>query len=558
MFTPVKGKRFKEKQRTSKTFSAIKERPPTKKEKQLLRGRTQKNSLKLNCTRVLFYIIMFVDILHDYLFKIRGRGNIIQRIYSFYETLQIILKGISNETEKNEFIEYIKLITIYLHEMIPKEELNKIFYKYNNVFYRIYNFDKNEFNSPEIKKYKSDARELFKNTGKVRQENMVLRNGTVIPRSNYIDYKINLEKFDKLFETNGYHGIDFKDFLKVLIGINTLTYEGIKYLFSKFNFDIVLEKKNTVNFENLLTNDPFNIPLDVYNGKKKLFLETGRGIYLSQFLDAQNHYPISLLYKFKNENINGDFTFNNLIENFSFTLKDKNYREVLSINAEELILNYGFKTGIIKVNYSILDIVNSYLVEKNNNGSASTISTGYRYTDLFPKFLGDFLQIIQAVNLGLNYGSRDKISFLTLFLFDNIHTYGIYELYNKKTNPVSYLCMKSRFIRKRKPLLGGKKKKSNYKYKKMAKGKKKTKKTMKGGQDILTPHNTTTGWHLASQPAPTVGSISGNMENYTFSLPTVQDGGSQKVYVKGVGYRKLRFTKTGNRYVIVHGKRKRI
>ena len=91
----------------------------------------------------------------------------------------------------------------------------------------------------------------------------------------------------------------------------------------------------------------------------------------------------------------------------------------------------------------------------------------------------------------------------------------------------------------------------------MAKKKSKTKK-MKGGQDIATPHNTTTGWHFASQPAPTVGSISGNMENYTFSLPTVQAGGSQKVYVKGVGYRKLRYTKTGNRYVIVNGKRKRI
>ena len=53
---------------------------------------------------------------------------------------------------------------------------------------------------------------------------------------------------------------------------------------------------------------------------------------------------------------------------------------------------------------------------------------------------------------------------------------------------------------------------------------------------------------ISSQPAPTVGSISGNIENYTFSLPTVQAGGSQKVYVKGIGYRKLRYTKTGNRF----------
>ena len=52
------------------------------------------------------------------------------------------------------------------------------------------------------------------------------------------------------------------------------------------------------------------------------------------------HYPISLLYKFKNENINGNIIFNDLIENFSFTLIDKKKREILSINAEELILNH--------------------------------------------------------------------------------------------------------------------------------------------------------------------------------------------------------------------------
>lgn len=543
------------KQITSSIFSAIKTKPPNIKEIQLIERIPQKNILKLNCTRVLFYIIMFVDILHDYLFKIRGRGSIIQKIYSFYETLQIILKGINNITEKDEFIKYIILFTDFLHELISEKRLNNIFYKEYNVFYKLYYLDKNEFNKPEIKKYKADAKDLFINTGKKPQENTKLKTGKVIHRSNFRYYKINLEKFDKLFETNGYQGINFKIFLKVLIGINSLNMYKIQSLFSRLEINISLENNNKVNFDRIITNDPFHIPSQVYNKKKNKFLKTGRGIYLSQFLDAQNHYPISLLYKFKNENINRDFIFNNLIENFSFTLHDKNDREILSINAEELKLQ--LLSDNIKVNYGILDIVNSYLVKNNNNGSASTISTGYRYTDLFPKFLGDFLQIIQAVNNDLYYGSGDRMSFLTLFLFESSKINGIFQFFDRNIRSLSYLHIYSQFSQKRKSS-GGCKKKSNYKYKKMTKAKKKTMKKMKGGQDIATPHNTTTGWHFASQPAPTVGSISGNVENYTFSLPTVQAGGSQKVYVKGVGYRKLRYTKTGNKYVIVQGKRKRI
>ena len=551
MFTPKKEK----KQRPSTIFSTIKEKPKNNKENKLIERIEQKNKLKLNCTRVLFYIIMFVDMLHDYLYKIRGRGNIIQKIYSFYETLQIILKGIYNETEKKEFVSYIKSFTDYLNEMKSNEELNETFKQENNVFYKIYTFDKNEFNQPEIKKYKADAKDLFVNTGKIPQENLVLRYGRIIYRHDLREYKIKIEKFDKLFELNGYHGINFKEFLKVLIGINSLDMSQIQYLFQKLNINIVFENKNTVSFDRLITNDPFNIPKSIYQEKKENFLRTGKGIYLSQFLDAQIHYPISLLYKFKNENINGFRIFYELIEDFSFTLIDKKNREILSINANELILNHDPNTDIIKVNYGILDIVNSYLVENNYNGSASTISTGYRYSDLFPKFLGDFLQIVQAVNKDLNYGSSDRMSFLTLFLFESSKINGLFQYYDKNIQSLSYLHIYSQYSQKRKRRIGGKKKKSNYKYKRMAKGKKKT---MKGGQDIATPHNTTTGWHFASQPAPTVGSISGNVENYTFSLPTVQAGGSQKVYVKGVGYRKLRYTKTGNKYVIVQGKRKRI
>ena len=82
---------------------------------------------------------------------------------------------------------------------------------------------------------------------------------------------------------------------------------------------------------------------------------------------------------------------------------------------------------------------------------------------------------------------------------------------------------------------------------------KKPVKKMRGGQDIVTPHNVETGWHYASQPAPPVYSLSDAVEQRNFSLP-VQQAGSQKVHIKGVGMRKVRYTKTGNKYVIVKGK----
>ena len=76
---------------------------------------------------------MFVDILHDYLYKISGRGSIIQKIYSFYETLQIILKGITNITEKDEFIRYIILFNKYLSEI--NQNKNLIIYFIKKIFF---------------------------------------------------------------------------------------------------------------------------------------------------------------------------------------------------------------------------------------------------------------------------------------------------------------------------------------------------------------------------------------------------------------------------------------
>ena len=79
------------------------------------------------------------------------------------------------------------------------------------------------------------------------------------------------------------------------------------------------------------------------------------------------------------------------------------------------------------------------------------------------------------------------------------------------------------------------------------------------GADGL-PHNWTTGWYDASQPAPVDVSLSYGVEKREFSLPTndmLQLGGG-KVKVKGVGIRKVRYYKNGNKYVLVNGKKKKM
>ena len=167
--------------------------------------------------------------------------------------------------------------------------------------------------------------------------------------------------------------------------------------------------------ENLIINDPFNYPKELYKSKKETFISNGTGIYLSQFLDAQIHFPMSLLQTIKNtENKKLDF-----IDDFSFTIIDKNGKQVISINVELT------RTGFIKVNYGLLNYINSYLVTSNTNGSAKTISIGYRYTEFFPKFLGDFLQGVESIINNKIYASGDKASFFTLLLLQNFN--GIYQ-----------------------------------------------------------------------------------------------------------------------------------
>ena len=45
---------------------------------------------------------------------------------------------------------------------------------------------------------------------------------------------------------------------------------------------------------------------------------------------------------------------------------------------------------------------------------------------------------------------------------------------------------------------------------------------------IPTPHNVTTGWHSASQPAPLVYSLSDGVEKHTFAIKTQQGGKPNK------------------------------
>ena len=82
---------------------------------------------------------------------------------------------------------------------------------------------------------------------------------------------------------------------------------------------------------------------------------------------------------------------------------------------------------------------------------------------------------------------------------------------------------------------------------------KKTKSKNKKGGYIYTPHNKTTGWHYASQPAPVVNSLSYGIDKREF-----QQLGGGKVHIKGVGTRKVRYFKNGKRYVLVNKKKMRI
>ena len=412
---------------------------------------------------------------------------------------------------------------------------------------------------------------------------------------------------------------------------------------NSLNIDFKIDRLRgyTVNINNLLINDPFNLQNPNYNNLKNKFKRNSSGIFLTQFLDAQSHFPISLLYdKFQDIKL-----LNNFLKKFKYFITDINDKLVLACNVELIIQVNRYW---IKVNYKLMNYVNSYRTEKTHNASARLIVEGRRYHDLFPKFLGDFNQGIESIIKVKLYASRDKISFLPLIFVNEFE--GIYESgtnqngfnydeiesiiignfqpkkrtarklnYNSKTshggyynpystsigwhyetqpaivqgNPSHHLKLhqigsgKLKIIKKynkkknKKSVIkkGKTKKKSNSNVmKKQVKrtttkkvGKPKTKKVMKhltkkpktkkqvkkmkGGQDIVTPHNIETGWHYASQPAPPVYSLSDAVEQRNFSLP-VQQAGSLKVHIKGVGMRKVRYTKTGKKYVIVKGKRK--
>jgi hypothetical protein len=608
--------------------------------------------IQIKTDRVLFYIFMLVDMYHDYFkgqFNVSKRGDIIRKVYSFYNTLKILFKGaiqdefITEETgldidEKNLFVIYINKLYDELEKPIYKKYYEKHYSLVSHKFF----YHKNSLNQSNLMIYKDEANVLFNVLNETLQNDMELR-GRVIPRGKYQTLQIKIELFDDLIMGNGggggaqeYQEIMAK-LIRVLHRINYLNLRLIQsVLKNSLNIDFKIDRLRgyTANINDLLINDPFNLQKNNYINLKNKFKRNSSGIFLTQFLDAQAHFPISLLYeKFEDPEL-----LNNFLKKFKYFITDINGKLVLACNVELIRQVNGFW---IKVNYKLMNYVNSYRAEEARNASARSIVEGRRYHDLFPKFLGDFNQGIESILQVKLYASRDKISFLPLIFVDEFE--GIYESGTKKRgfeydgigsiteniqlrnfqpikrtarilfsqgkrpyinnsrggyynpystsigwhyetqpaivqgNPSHHLELhqigsgKLKIIKKYnknksviKKSKSKKKSKSNVMKKQVKKTttkkvrKTKTKKQvkkMKGGQDIVTPHNIETGWHYASQPAPPVYSLSDAVEQRNFSLP-VQQAGSLKVHIKGVGMRKVRYTKTGKKYVIVKGKRK--
>lgn len=633
----------------AENFSAMKSIIKTTPEQELIENNfSGYKPIQIKTDRVLFYIFMLVDMYHDY-FKGQlndsKRGDIIRKVYSFYNTLKILFRGAIQDQfmikdtgldidEKNLFVLYINKLYDELEKPIYKKYYEK---HYSLVSHKFFYYI-NSLNQSNLMIYKDEANVLFNVLIETLQNELPLRNRT-IPRGTYQTLQIKIELFDDLIMGNGggggaqeYQGIMAK-LIRVLHRINYLKLRLIKsVLKNSLNIDFKIDRLrgDPININDLLINDPFNLQKNNYINLKKKFKRNSSGIFLTQFLDAQAHFPISLLYeKFEDPEL-----LNNFLKKFKYFITDINRKLVLACNVELIRQVKGFW---IKVNYKLMNYVNSYRAEEARNASARSIVEGRRYHDLFPKFLGDFNQGIESILQVKLYASRDKISFLPLIFVDEFE--GIYEsgrnqngfnydeiesiitgnfkpikrtariLFHKKKetkinnsrggyynpystsigwhyetqpaivqgNPSHHLELhqigsgKLKIIKKYnknksviKKSKSKKKSKSNVMKKQVKKTttkkvrKTKTKKQvkkMKGGQDIVTPHNIETGWHYASQPAPPVYSLSDAVEQRNFSLP-VQQAGSLKVHIKGVGMRKVRYTKTGKKYVIVKGKRK--
>ena len=138
----------------------------------------------------------------------------------------------------------------------------------------------------------------------------------------------------------------------------------------------------------------------------------------------------------------------------------------------------------IKVNYKLMNYVNSYRAEKVHNASARSIVEGRRYHDLFPKFLGDFNQGIESILQQKAYASGDKISFLPLIFVNGFE--GIYE---SRTNKHGIIYYKIESITHAN--VGSKKRTATKLFPK--------ENGSHGG--YYNPYRTSMGWHYETQPA---------------------------------------------------------
>ena len=168
--------------------------------------------IQIKTDRVLFYIFMLVDMYHDYFkgqFNVSKRGDIIRKVYSFYNTLKILFKGaiqdefITEETgldidEKNLFVEYINK----LYDELEKETYKQYYEKYHSlVSYKFY-YNKNSLNQNNSMMYKENAINLFNVLNEVVQNQLELRN-RIIQRGTYQTLQLKIELFDDLIMGNG-------------------------------------------------------------------------------------------------------------------------------------------------------------------------------------------------------------------------------------------------------------------------------------------------------------------------------------------------------------------
>ena len=234
--TPVK--RF---QKTSKFLSNMKNIEKTNQEKKLARGNVEKNELELKCERVLFYIFMFVDMYHDYLTNIKNekRGTIVHKMFSFYETLDIILSNI-NIREREKFAYLINRLYLDLDTVSIRRKDHLLNY--------VYQISDNDFTDKTMK-YKKTANTLFTQISKIPISNIVLRNNRIVNRSHLKNYKINIHKFNHLFDINGLHSISLKMFITVLCKINKLNILNINKLYNILDIPFYLnEKSNSIDY----------------------------------------------------------------------------------------------------------------------------------------------------------------------------------------------------------------------------------------------------------------------------------------------------------------------